>query len=59
MLATEYAIYKGDTYQAQGTAVELAKELNVKVDTILFYASPANKKRDKGNRLIAIRLEDD
>ena len=46
-----YAIYKGDEFQDVGTLKELSSKLHLKENTILFYSSPANKKRSRGNRL--------
>lgn len=40
-----YALYRGEKFLAIGTKKELAKLLNVKVETISFYATPAYKKR--------------
>lgn len=56
----EYAVYKGDEILGIGTVSELAKQFNVKKETVRFWTSLANKKRNEkcGNRKIAIRLED-
>lgn len=56
---TDYAVYKGDELIDFGNAVYLSKKLKLKIDTIYYLASPRNLRRNKGNRLIAIRLEDD
>lgn len=56
---TDYAIYKGDELVDFGNAAYLAKKLQVTINTIYYLASPRNLRRNKGNRLIAIRLEDD
>ena len=52
-----YALYRGEKFIAIGTKKELAELLNVKVETISFYATPAYKKRtnqDKARRLVRI-----
>lgn len=53
----EYAVYKGDQFLAQGKTYELARLLNVRPETIYFWASPACKKRSHGKRKIAIRID--
>lgn len=58
----EYALYNGDEFVDIGTKEELAKALNVKPETISFYASPTYRKRfekSPSGRLIAIRLDDE
>ena len=69
----EYAVYKGDKFLFLGTIKECAKFFNVKVRTVYFWASPANKKRvdtgiypncirkkkTKNNAKIAIRIQED
>lgn len=47
-----YGLYKGDEFIDVGTAEELAKKLGVKKETIWFYASPTNLKRNKNNNRI-------
>lgn len=44
-MAKEYALYKGENLLAIGTAQEIADEMNVKKETVLFYEKPAYKKR--------------
>lgn len=60
-IQTIYAVYKGDKFIDEGTRYELAEKLGVKEDTIIFYASPANKKRiekrKSNNSLIAIAID--
>ena len=53
---TEYAIYKGENLITTGTKEECAEKLGVKQETIVFWATPTNAKRDKGNRTVAVRL---
>ena len=54
-----YAMYKGEECLGIGTLRELAKELNVKYDTMYFYTTPTYKKRCKKgkNRRELIRIE--
>lgn len=52
-----YALYRGEKFIAIGTKKELAELLNVKVETISFYATPVYKKRineAKSRRLVLI-----
>lgn len=53
---TRYALYKGERILCIGTADELANRLGVTVKTIRWYASPAAKRKDNGNRLVAERI---
>lgn len=54
----EYALYKGDRFIDIGTKEYLANLLNVKKETIEFYASPTKLKRtEKG--YVVIRIDDD
>lgn len=45
-----FAIYKKDELIAMGTADEVAKILKIKQDTVYFYASPANLRREKSRK---------
>lgn len=56
-----YALYKGDKFIDLGTIKELAERQHVSVSSILYYQTPAYKKREKeyGNRKLLIRIEDD
>lgn len=54
----EYAVYKGEKILAIGTAKEIAKELNIKKETVYFWTMPSHHRRVKKNGKIAIRLED-
>lgn len=52
-----YALYRGEKFLAIGTKKELAELLNVKVETVSFYATPAYKKRineAKSRRLVCV-----
>lgn len=51
----EYALYKGDELLGIGTLQELSKQFGVKVKSLLFYQTPAYRKRTsekKGKRLV-------
>lgn len=52
-----YAVYKGESFLDLGTAEELARKFKVKRETVWFWNSPANKKRNRKNRIIAIKIE--
>lgn len=52
-----YALYRGEKILGIGTKKELAELLNVKVETISFYNTPAYTKRtsqEKGRRLVVL-----
>lgn len=51
----EYALYKGDELLDMGTLEYLSKKFNIKKKSLLFYRSPAYKRRTserKGRRLV-------
>lgn len=52
-----YAAYRGDENVADGTAEELASKLGVKPKTIRKWATPSYQKRNKGQRLIVVKLD--
>ena len=52
-----YAVYRGEENLGDGTAEELAKKLNVSEKTIYSSATVARCKRDKGKRLVVIKLD--
>lgn len=54
-----YAVYKGEEFLYEGTAKQCAKYFGVKVDTVWFWNCPANKKRDRKGRKIAIIIEEE
>lgn len=59
-----YAAYKGDDFLAIGTLKELADRLSVRKETIIYYATPAYRKRvleskNPNDRMIVIRVEGD
>lgn len=55
----EYALYKGDKFIDIGTKEYLAKLLNVRKETIEFYASPTKLKRNRDNGYVVVRIDDD
>lgn len=55
----EYALYKGDKFIDIGTKGYLAKLLNVKKETIEFYASPTKLKRNRDNGYVVVRIDDE
>lgn len=51
----EYALYKDDELLDMGTLDYLSKKFNIKRKSLLFYQSPAYKRRTsekKGRRLV-------
>lgn len=52
----KYALWRGDECLGIGTAGELAEKMGVKAETIRWYASPANKRRDNGRHIVAERI---
>lgn len=53
-----YALYKGEQLLSVGTIYQIADEMNVKIDTIYFYKTPAYLKRAGINARRLIKLED-
>lgn len=51
-----YAVYRGEENLGDGTAEELAKKLNVSEKTIYCSTTAARRERDKGKRLVVIKL---
>lgn len=58
-----YALYKGENILGIGTAKELSKKINVKVETIWFWNTATYKRRkaksSKNNYKIVIKIGDD
>lgn len=52
-----YAVYRGEENLGDGTAEELAKQFNIRKKTLYAMGSKAILKRNKGNRLIVIKLD--
>lgn len=48
----EYALYKNEELEIVGTISEIAKHRGVKEDTIFFYGSSSNKKRNKKGTIL-------
>ena len=49
-MAKIYTLYKGDKFVSVGTKKEIANELNIKIETVTYYGTPAYKKRAKKNK---------
>lgn len=45
-----YAVYKGEKFLCEGTAIECANYIGVKANTIRWWNTKANKKRALGKR---------
>lgn len=45
VLVKIYALYKGDKLLADGTLLQIAHKMGVKLRTIAFYKTPTYKKR--------------
>lgn len=43
----EYALYKGETILALGTANEIAKKMGIKKETVWYYGTPRYKRKLK------------
>jgi hypothetical protein len=57
---TEFAIYKGDQLIMVGTALECARELDIKVATVKFLATRSHRKRiNEETSTFAVRLDDE
>lgn len=54
-----YAIYKGENFLFEGTAKECAEHFGIKKKTVWWLATPSNLKRDKRDRMIAIKIEEE
>lgn len=56
---SDFAVYRGDDFITVGNLYEVAKELNIKPETLMVMATPTwiEKAGDSNDRLIAIRLE--
>ena len=61
MTSQEYALYKGDKLLSVGTISEIAEEMGVKRDTILYYRRPVYQKRGRGEgsgkRRVLVKLD--
>lgn len=54
-----YSVYKGDTEIASGTAQEIADRLGVAKKRVYHWATSSTHERDKGNRIISVRIDTD
>lgn len=54
-----YAVYDNDTFIDVGTYEELAKRLNVKKSTLIFYGTPAGRERGRGYIVVKVGKESD
>lgn len=52
----EYAVYFGDDFQFIGTSREVCKRLDISGNTLMFYLSPAHKKRVSRNGIHIVDL---
>lgn len=52
-----YSVYKGDEVIAFGTLYQIAKQLNVKYKTVLFYGTPAYRNRTSNNARRLIKID--
>ena len=46
----EYALYKGENLLSIGTISEIAREMDIKENTVKFYLYPSHMLRGKGER---------
>lgn len=51
-----YAAYRGEENIADGTAEELAAKLGVKPKTVRKWATPSYHRRNKGQRIIVVKI---
>ena len=59
-MKTEYAVYKGENCIGIGTKRELAEQFGVREETVAFWSTPTQARRNTGgNRKIAIKLDDE
>ncbi|WP_339233863.1 hypothetical protein [Oceanobacillus sp. FSL W7-1281] len=56
-LIPEYAVYKGEEFLFIDTRENIIQKLGIDKRTFTFYMSPANAKRDGGDRLIIFDLD--
>ena len=58
----QYALYKDDEFIVEGTPREIAKKTGKTFDSLMFYTTPAYRRRvekAKGSVLEMVDLEDD
>ena len=56
---TEYAMYKGDRFIDLGTLSYLAQKYHKRADSLKFLSYPAAHRKNRGNRLLLYKIEDD
>lgn len=51
-----YSVYKGDKEIAFGTIEEIADQLKIKPESVLFYGTPSyvNRTSENGRRLVKV-----
>lgn len=57
----EYALYKGENLLSIGTISEIAREMDIKENTVKFYLYPSHMLRGKGERgkrRVLVKLDD-
>ena len=54
-----YALYKGEEFIDIGTVHELAERRGVKIESIYWLASPAAHRRDRGNMITAVCVDEE
>lgn len=57
----EFALYKGEELLGIGTLQELAEQMKVTIDTLLYYRTPTYAKRTtetNGRRLVELKEEE-
>ena len=59
MRAATYALYRGDELVDVGTADELAERRHVTAAYVRWMATPTARRRVRGRRLLAYRIDDD
>lgn len=59
-LRKEYALYKGDDLLSIGTLTEISEDMGVKIDSLLYYATPTYSMRnseERGRRLVQLDFD--
>lgn len=55
----EYALYKGEELLALGTIREIARQLNIKENTVRRYGSPSQAEKNSRSGIVLITLDDE
>lgn len=53
----EYALYQGDDYIMSGSIYDIAKHLNIKPQSVLYYQTPTYQKRTKNKARRLVRID--